>query len=72
MSSVLQDIKKNPVYQDKTDINLLADPEIDYQTIVTVMDTVRAYPAVVAASLVDAVLFPDISLGDIESSEVTE
>ena len=72
LSSVLQDIKKNPVYHDKTDINLLADPEIDYQTIVTVMDTVRAYPAVVAASLVDAVLFPDISLGDIESSEVTE
>ena len=30
----------------------------------TVMDTVRRYPAVVAASLVDATLFPDISLGD--------
>ena len=30
----------------------------------TVMDSVRSYPAVVAASLVEAELFPDISLSD--------
>ena len=41
-------------------------PEVDYQTLVTVMDTVRSYPAVVAASVVEAELFPDVSLVDAE------
>ena len=49
---------------------LTVQPNTDYQTLVTVMDTVRIYPAVVAASLVDAVLFPDISLGEAEAQEV--
>ena len=69
LSSALQDIKKNPGFATKKDINLLSSPDIDYQTLVTVMDTVRVYPAVVAASLVDATLFPEISLGD--APEVT-
>jgi len=64
LSRTLQDIKKNPVFKDKKDISLLSEAEVDYQTLVTVMDTVRRYPAVVAASLVDAELFPEISLGD--------
>ncbi|MFC3679858.1 ExbD/TolR family protein [Bacterioplanoides pacificum] len=64
LSRTLQDIKKNPVFKEKTDISLLSEANVDYQTLVTVMDTVRRYPAVVAASLVDATLFPDISLGD--------
>lgn len=64
LSSALQDLKKNPGFEDKKDISLLSESDIDYQTLVTVMDTVRVYPAVVAASLVDATLFPEISLGD--------
>lgn len=64
LSLALQDIKKNPEFALKKDISLLSEPDIDYQTLVTVMDTVRVYPAVVAASLVDATLFPDISLGE--------
>ena len=71
LSTTLQDVKKNPVFADKKDITLLAEPETDYQTLVTVMDTVRIYPAVVAASLVDALLFPDISLGEADALEVT-
>lgn len=78
LSTTLQDIKKNPIFSDKKDISLLSEAKVDYQTLVTVMDTVRQYPEVVAASLVDATLFPDISLGDagsdgaaIESAEVT-
>lgn len=70
LSSALQDIKKNPGFQSKKDISLLSEPDINYQTLVTVMDTARIYPAVVAASLVDATLFPDISLG--EAPEVTQ
>ncbi|MEK9765675.1 MAG: biopolymer transporter ExbD [Thalassolituus sp.] len=69
LSQTLQNVKKNPEFADKKDITLLAEPEVDYQTLVTVMDTVRIYPAVVAASLVDAVLFPDISLGEAEGAQ---
>lgn len=64
LSSVLQDIKRNPIFADRTDISLLSSPSVNYQTLITVMDTVRAYTTVVAASAVEAVLFPDISLGD--------
>ena len=70
LSEALQKAKKNPEFAEKRDITLLAEPNTDYQTLVTVMDTVRIYPAVVAASLVDAVLFPDISLGEADAQEV--
>ena len=49
---------------DKTEITLLFSEDIDYQTLVTAMDRTKSYPAVVAASVVDAELFPDISIGD--------
>ena len=49
---------------EKRDITLLLSPLIDYQSIVNLMDTSRAYPEVVAASVVQAELFPNISLGD--------
>ena len=65
------DIKKNPGFEDKKDISLLSEADIDYQTLITVMDSVRIYPAVIAASLVDATLFPEISLGDAPGTEVT-
>ncbi len=48
----------------KSNITLLLEPEIDYQTIITLMDKARSYKAVVVASVVDAELFPEISLGD--------
>ena len=48
----------------KTGITLLLTENIDYQTLVSTMDTTRSYPAVVATNLVDAELFPDISIGD--------
>ncbi|WP_020211010.1 ExbD/TolR family protein [Gilvimarinus chinensis] len=49
---------------EKNDIVLLAQPDTDYQTIVSTMDAVRSFKAVVAANVVDASLFPQISLGD--------
>ena len=65
LSKALQDLKKSEAaFTEKRDINLLPESGIDYQTLVTVMDTVRRYPAVVVTSLVDAELFPDISLGN--------
>ena len=66
LSDVLQDIKRqlrdNGI--EKQDIMILSQPDTEYQTIVTAMDTVRSFKAVVAASLVDAELFPAVSLGD--------
>lgn len=48
----------------KRDIYLLSEKNTDYQTLVAVMDTVRSYRAVIATSVVNAELFPEVSLGD--------
>ena len=62
LSELLKQVKaKMP---EKTDISILLEQQIDYQTLVSAMDTTRSYPEVVAASLVDAELFPNISIGD--------
>ncbi len=66
LSKVLQEVKRllKDKDIDKDDILILSQPNTDYQTIVKSMDTVRSFKAVVAASVVDAELFPVISLGD--------
>lgn len=66
LADVLQEVKRQLADKgiDKRDIFLLSQPETDYQTIVATMDTVRSFKAVVAASVVNAELFPEISLGD--------
>lgn len=66
LSDVLQEVKRQLKEQgvDKRDIFILSQPDTDYQTLVSTMDTVRSFKAVVAASLVEAELFPEISLGD--------
>ena len=66
LSKYLQDLKLTFQQNDmeKKDLLILLAPEVDYQTIVTAMDTVRSFKAVVAANLVEAELFPQISLGD--------
>lgn len=62
LSLVLRQLKAR--LPDKKDITILAEMDTSYQTLVSAMDTARSYPAVVAASLVDAELFPEISIGD--------
>ena len=62
LRQVLRQIKDR--VPDKTDVVLEVGPDIDYQTLVTAMDTVRSYPAVVAASVVEGELFPNVSLMD--------
>ncbi len=66
LSKYLQDLKLTFQQQniDKKDILILLSPDVDYQTLVSAMDTVRSFKAVVAANLIDAELFPLISLGD--------
>lgn len=66
LSLLLQSLKKN--FEDKglnkKDILILSEPNTDYQTIVTAMDTARSYKTLVASSLVNTALFPEIALGD--------
>ena len=71
LSTILQEVKRQLKDKDidKKDILVLSQPDTDYQTLVSVMDTARSFQAVVAASVVDAELFPDISLGDAPVSD---
>jgi len=66
LAGVLQETKR--LLEDKgiqkKDIYILSETDTDYQTLVSTMDTARSFKAVVAASVVDAELFPEISLGD--------
>lgn len=62
LSLVLQAIKiKVP---EKQDILLRSEFDINYQDIVAAMDTLKSYKTVVAASVVEIELFPEISLDD--------
>ncbi len=69
LSMVLQTMKKK-LGNDRKDIVILSEPNIDYQVIVAVIDAAKSFQAVVAASVVNAVLFPDVSLGDAPLVEV--
>ena len=62
LSRVMQELKRR--MPDKQDITVLLQQETDYQTLVTIMDKVRSYPAVQNLEVVNAELFPVISLGD--------
>ncbi|MEM8660774.1 MAG: biopolymer transporter ExbD [Pseudomonadota bacterium] len=66
LSLVLQEVKRQLREQgkEKNDIAILAEDNIDYQVIIEAMDTVRSFKAMVAASVVDAALFPQVSFGD--------
>ncbi len=63
LSMVLQTMKKK-LGNERKDIVILSEENIDYQVIIAVIDAAKSFQAVVAASVVNAVLFPDVSLGD--------
>lgn len=56
--------EKGIEYKEKRDITILSEQDTDYQTIISLMDASRSFKAVVAGSVVNAELFPEISLGD--------
>ncbi|MFK8018296.1 MAG: ExbD/TolR family protein [Pseudomonadales bacterium] len=66
LADVLQEIKRLLKEKDieKRDITILSQQDTDYQTIVSLMDAARSFKAVVAGSVVNAELFPEVSLGD--------
>jgi biopolymer transport protein ExbD len=66
LSLTLQEVKRQlrDAGKEKRDALILSQPNTDYQALISTIDTVRSYKAVVVASVVDAELFPVISLGD--------
>lgn len=67
LSLVMQELKRR--MPEKQDITVLLEDATDYQTLVTVMDKVRSYPTVVGLDVVQAELFPVISLGDTAAAQ---
>ncbi|VUD68835.1 hypothetical protein TDB9533_04194 [Thalassocella blandensis] len=62
LSEFLQYLKReNP---EKRDVLLRSQRDIVYQDIVRTMDTMKSYRTVIAASVVEIELFPEISLDD--------
>ena len=51
-------------FPDKTDASILLEPDTAYDTLVQVMDKVRVFETGEGANVVQAELFPDISIGD--------
>lgn len=66
LSLVLQEMKRQLREKgiEKRSITILSEADTSYQTIISAMDTVRSFKTVVAASVVDAELFPEVSFGD--------
>lgn len=62
LSRVMQEVKQQ--LNEHRSILLLSEPQVDYQSLVSTMDAVRSYRTVLAASVVEIELFPEISLGD--------
>ena len=71
LGQVMQELKRR--MPDKRNIIILPSSDTTYQTLVSVMDSVRSYEAVVAGDVVNGELFTEISLGDApERVEVEE
>jgi len=51
-------------FPDKTDASILLEPDTAYDKLVQVMDHVRVFETGEGANVVQAELFPDISIGD--------
>ncbi len=62
LSKTLRAIKNK--VSDKKDALILTASDVDYQTLISVMDTMKSYQTVVVSSVVEIELFPEISLGD--------
>ena len=62
LSTLVQQLKTR--FPDKLDATVLAEPNTSYDTLVQVMDAVRAGRMTQGAKVVRSELFPNISIGD--------
>ncbi len=59
-------------FPDKVDASILLEPDVSYEVLVKVMDAVRIYEVTEAVEgIVQAELFPEISIGDAPVSRAT-
>ncbi|HYB33930.1 MAG TPA: biopolymer transporter ExbD [Steroidobacteraceae bacterium] len=56
-------------FPEKTDASILLEPDTAYDTLVQVMDRVRVFETGEGANVVQAELFPDISIGDAPAAD---
>ncbi len=62
LSSKLSELKDR--YPDKTEASILLESDIEYNTLVQVMDRVRVEEEIAEEAVIRNDLFPDISIGD--------
>ena len=64
---ILRQLKQTLIAKgvEKKDVTLLINDSVPYQQIVTLLETTRSYKDVVAASVVDAELFPEVGFADV-------
>lgn len=66
LATYLQRVKSN--YPDMSNVTVLLEPDVPYDTLVQVMDVLRAHEVRDGGRFVQAELFPDISIGDAPAS----
>jgi biopolymer transport protein ExbD len=57
-------LQENEALKDKSDATILLEPDTPYDSLVQVMDAARMYQAWQDGELINAELFPDLSIGD--------
>jgi biopolymer transport protein ExbD len=62
LTAVMQQLKAR--FPDESAGSLLAEPETPYDTLVQVMDAVRALQTTQGPKVIETALFPDLSIGD--------
>ena len=62
LGQVLKQVKAK--YDTKTTITILSEPDMPYETLVQAMDTSRSFFTFQNGNIVEAELFPEISIGD--------
>ena len=67
VSEYLQRVKAK--YPEKTDATVLLEPQIPYDQLVQVMDALRIVEQRQGATLVQAELFPNVSIGDAPATD---
>ena len=67
LSEYLQRVKAK--YPDKTDATVLLEPQIPYDSLVQVMDTLRIVEQRQGTMLVQGELFPNVSIGDAPATD---
>jgi biopolymer transport protein ExbD len=62
LKQVLKQVKAR--FPDKTNLTILSEPSTPYDAMIQVMDSARSFQALYEGEVVNAELFPDISIGD--------